>query len=105
MTATFPVPETVICPVLAFLEIVVTGIEKQIEDVGLKNPREYIGFLGTLFLFVALPFLILFVSGVAVDLLESRYGILANAVVVGALIANATLDVYGLLELRHLGVR
>jgi hypothetical protein len=58
-----------------------------------------------LFLFVALPFLILFVSGVAVDLLESRYGIFANAIVVGALIANATLDVYGLLELRHFGVR
>jgi hypothetical protein len=58
-----------------------------------------------LFLFVSVPFLILFVSGVAVDLLESRYAILANAVVVGALIANATLDVYGLLELRHLGVR
>jgi F-type H+-transporting ATPase subunit a len=35
------------------LEIVVTGIEKQIEDVGLQNPRKYIGFLGTLFLFVA----------------------------------------------------
>lgn len=62
-------------------------------------------FSGLLFLFVSLPFLILFVSGVAVDLLESRYGIFANALVVGALIANATLDVYGLLELRHLGVR
>ncbi len=60
---------------------------------------------GLLFLFVALPFLILFVSGVAVDLLESRYGIFANALVVGALIANATLDVYTLLELRHIGVR
>jgi len=36
------------------LEIVVTGIEKQIEDVGLKNPQKYIGFIGTLFLFVAL---------------------------------------------------
>lgn len=60
---------------------------------------------GLLFLFVALPFLILFVSGVAVDLLESRYGIFANALVVGALIANATLEVYGLLELRHGGVR
>jgi F-type H+-transporting ATPase subunit a len=36
------------------LEIVVTGIEKQIEDVGLQNPKKYIGFLGTLFLFVAL---------------------------------------------------
>src|SRR5580692_3413519 len=36
------------------LEIVVTGIEKQIEDVGLRRPEKYIGFLGTLFLFVAL---------------------------------------------------
>ena len=35
------------------LEIVVTGIEQQIEDVGLRRPRVYIGFLGTLFLFVA----------------------------------------------------
>jgi F-type H+-transporting ATPase subunit a len=35
------------------LEIVVTGIEKQIEDVGLKEPRRYVGFLGTLFVFVA----------------------------------------------------
>jgi F-type H+-transporting ATPase subunit a len=35
------------------LEIIVTAIEKQIEDVGLRNPRKYIGFLGTLFLFVA----------------------------------------------------
>ena len=35
------------------LEIVVTAIEKQIEDVGLRHPRKYLGFLGTLFLFVA----------------------------------------------------
>jgi F-type H+-transporting ATPase subunit a len=35
------------------LEIVVTGIEKQIEDVGLSQPERYIGFLGTLFVFVA----------------------------------------------------
>jgi F-type H+-transporting ATPase subunit a len=35
------------------LEIVVTGIEKQIEEVGLRNPKKYMGFLGTLFLFVA----------------------------------------------------
>jgi len=35
------------------LEIVVVGIEKQIEDVGLRHPRKYIGFLGSLFLFVA----------------------------------------------------
>ena len=36
------------------LEIVVTGIEKQIKDVGLTHPEKYIGFLGTLFLFVAM---------------------------------------------------
>jgi F-type H+-transporting ATPase subunit a len=36
------------------LEIVVIGIEKQIEDVGLREPRKYMGFLGTLFLFVAM---------------------------------------------------
>lgn len=35
------------------LEIVVTAIEKQIEEVGLSEPRKYLGFLGTLFLFVA----------------------------------------------------
>jgi F-type H+-transporting ATPase subunit a len=35
------------------LEIVVTGIEKQIEDVGLRHPRRYLGFRGTLCLFVA----------------------------------------------------
>ncbi len=35
------------------LEIVVAGIEKQIEEIGLRPPRHYLGFLGTLFLFVA----------------------------------------------------
>jgi F-type H+-transporting ATPase subunit a len=35
------------------LEIVVTGIEKQVEEVGLSPPQKYLGFLGTLFLFVA----------------------------------------------------
>ena len=36
-----------------FLEIVVSAIEKQIEEVGLPNPEKYLGFLGTLFLFVS----------------------------------------------------
>ncbi len=36
------------------LEIIVTTLEKQIEEVGLRHPRKYLGFLGTLFLFVAL---------------------------------------------------
>jgi F-type H+-transporting ATPase subunit a len=35
------------------MEMVVTGIEKQIEEVGLPNPEKYLGFLGTLFLFLA----------------------------------------------------
>ncbi|WP_373509471.1 F0F1 ATP synthase subunit A [Thiocapsa sp.] len=35
------------------LEIIVTGIEKQIQEVGLRDARSYLGFLGTLFLFVA----------------------------------------------------
>jgi F-type H+-transporting ATPase subunit a len=35
------------------LEIVVTAIVAQIEEVGLRNPKTYLSFLGTLFLFVA----------------------------------------------------
>ena len=45
------------------LEIVVTGIEKQIEDVGLSHPKTYIGFLGTLFLFVAIASLCTIIPG------------------------------------------
>ena len=45
------------------LEIVVTGIEKQIADVGLRRPRRYLGFLGTLFLFVATASLFTIVPG------------------------------------------
>jgi len=37
----------------ASLEIVVTGIETQIREVGLDDPERYLAFLGTLFLFVA----------------------------------------------------
>ena len=35
------------------LEIVVTGINEQIREVGLRQPEQYLGFLGTLFLFIA----------------------------------------------------
>jgi F-type H+-transporting ATPase subunit a len=45
------------------LEIVVTGIEKQIEDVGLGRPRPYLSFLGTLFLFVATASLCTIIPG------------------------------------------
>jgi len=45
------------------LEIVVTGIVKQIADVGLGEPRKYLGFLGTLFLFIAAASLFTIVPG------------------------------------------
>lgn len=35
------------------LEILVVQIEKEIKDVGLAKPQKYIGFLGTLFVFIA----------------------------------------------------
>ncbi len=56
-------------------------------------------FSAFLFLFVALPFLMLFMAGVSADLLEGRFAIAANAVVFGVLIANAMIDIYGLLNL------
>jgi len=34
------------------LEMLVTTINNQIEEIGLKNPKDYIGFIGTLFLFI-----------------------------------------------------
>lgn len=34
------------------LEMVVVTINNQIEEIGLKNPKYYIGFIGTLFLFI-----------------------------------------------------
>ncbi len=45
------------------LEIVVTGITQQIEEVGLRQPRKYLAFLGTLFLFVAAASLATIVPG------------------------------------------
>ena len=45
------------------LEIVVTAIEKQIKEVGLSEPEKYLGFLGTLFLFVATASLCTLIPG------------------------------------------
>ena len=45
------------------LEIIVGGIEMQIEEVGLRQPRKYLPFLGTLFLFVATASLFTIVPG------------------------------------------
>ncbi len=38
----------------SLLEIIVSAIRKQIEEVGLSHAEKYLGFLGTLFLFIAL---------------------------------------------------
>jgi F-type H+-transporting ATPase subunit a len=45
------------------LEIIVSGIGTQIEEVGLRNPEKYIGFLGTLFLFIALASICTIIPG------------------------------------------
>jgi len=45
------------------LEILVTGIEQQIKEVGLNQPKKYLGFLGTLFLFVAVASLCTLIPG------------------------------------------
>src|SRR6202789_402445 len=45
------------------LEILVTGIDNQIQEVGLKPPDKYLGFVGTLFLFVAVASLCTMLPG------------------------------------------
>jgi F-type H+-transporting ATPase subunit a len=45
------------------LEIVVLAIENQIAEVGLRHPRRVLGFLGTLFLFVATASLFTVIPG------------------------------------------
>jgi F-type H+-transporting ATPase subunit a len=45
------------------LEIIVTSINQQIREVGLRRPDRYLGFLGTLFLFVAMASLFTIVPG------------------------------------------
>jgi 4-amino-4-deoxy-L-arabinose transferase-like glycosyltransferase len=58
-------------------------------------------FAGLVFLFISLPFLILFMAGISADLLETRYAVFANAIIVGVLIANAIVDIGGLLQFAH----
>jgi F-type H+-transporting ATPase subunit a len=45
------------------LEIIVSGINKQIKEVGMAEPGKYLGFVGTLFLFVATATLFTIVPG------------------------------------------
>lgn len=46
-----------------FLEIIVTTILSQIEDVGLSQPHKYLDFLGTLVLFIAVASLCIIIPG------------------------------------------
>tara|TARA_R110001592_G_scaffold323435_1_gene602688 strand:+ start:29255 stop:30019 length:765 start_codon:yes stop_codon:yes gene_type:complete len=45
------------------LEVVVINISKQIEEVGLSHPHQYLGFLGSLFLFIAISALATVIPG------------------------------------------
>lgn len=45
------------------LEIIVINIVKQIDDIGLDQPKKYLGFLGTLFLFIAVANLAIIFPG------------------------------------------
>ena len=62
-------------------------------------------FAGLTFLFISLPFLMLFMAGISADLFTTRYAVFANAIIVGALVANAVFDVGGLLQLGHFASR
>jgi F-type H+-transporting ATPase subunit a len=45
------------------LEMIVTGINQQIKEVGLNNPEQYIAFIGTLFLFIGIANLCIIFPG------------------------------------------
>lgn len=45
------------------LEIIVIAMEKQIAEVGLREPRKFLGFIGTIFLFVAMASLCIVIPG------------------------------------------
>ncbi|HWQ89007.1 MAG TPA: F0F1 ATP synthase subunit A, partial [Desulfitobacteriaceae bacterium] len=74
------------------LEIIVTTIIKQIGDVGLENPRKYLGFLGTLFLLVASASIFTLIPGY-----ESPTGSLSTTVAL-ALCVFVAVPAYGIRE-------
>jgi F-type H+-transporting ATPase subunit a len=47
----------------AALEILITGIDEQIREVGLSVPAQYVAFIGTLFIFIATANLLTIVPG------------------------------------------
>jgi F-type H+-transporting ATPase subunit a len=72
------------------LEVVVTTIETQIREVGLKQPRRYLPFLGTLFLFVGLSAI-----GTVVPGFEPPTGSLSTTVAL-ALCVLVAVPLYGI---------
>jgi F-type H+-transporting ATPase subunit a len=74
------------------LEIVVTAIKAQIKDVGLPDPEKYLGFLGTLFLFIATASLCTVIPGY-----EPPTGSLSTTTAL-ALCVFAAVPVFGILD-------
>ena len=64
--------------------------------VALAAPNQSAGYT---FLLAGLPFLILFMAGVSTDLLQGPYALAANTIIGGVLIADAMIDVYGLMHI------
>ena len=74
------------------LEIIVTGIEAQIGEIGLSSPRQYVGFLGTIFLFIAFSTLCTVIPG-----FESPTGSLSTTIAL-ALCVFVAVPFYGIME-------
>jgi F-type H+-transporting ATPase subunit a len=74
------------------LEIIVTTIIKQIEEAGLHQPEKYIGFLGTLFLFIAIAALATIIPGY-----ESPTGSLSTTAAL-AICVFVAVPVFGIAE-------
>ena len=74
------------------LEIVVTTIMKQIEEAGLHQPEKYVGFLGTLFLFIAIAALATIIPGY-----ESPTGSLSTTAAL-AICVFVAVPVFGIAE-------
>lgn len=72
------------------LEIIVNGIEQQIGEIGLAQPQRYLGFLGTLFLFVAAASL-----GTVIPGFEPPTGSLSTTVALAACVLVAV-PMYGI---------
>ena len=74
------------------LEIIVTTIMKQIEEAGLHQPEKYVGFLGTLFLFIAIAALATIIPGY-----ESPTGSLSTTAAL-AICVFVAVPVFGIAE-------